>query len=132
MYIKKIKRANNRIYISIVHGYRDINNKVKHKTIKTYGYLDDLEKQHSDPMEFLNQELELLSKTDINKIILDDINKEPTDEDFEKADNEKNIGYFLLKKIYNELGISKFLKEKQKKLNIDYDLNEILLFACSM
>ena len=127
MYIKKIKRANNRIYISIVHGYRDINNKVKHKTIKTYGYLDDLEKQHSDPMEFLNQELELLSKTDINKIILDDINKEPTDEDFEKADNEKNIGYFLLKKIYNELGISKFLKEKQKKLNIDYDLNEILL-----
>lgn len=83
-------------------------------------------------MEFLNQELELLSKTDINKIILDDINKEPTDEDFEKADNEKNIGYFLLKKIYNELGISKFLKEKQKKLNIDYDLNEILLFACSM
>lgn len=126
MYIRKEKRKD-RIYTSIVHGYRDINNKVKHKTIKTYGYLDDLEKQYENPMDYLNQELELLSKTDINQLILDDINKEPTDDDFDKPDNEKNIGYFLLKKIYSELGISNFLKEKQKKLNIDYDLNEILL-----
>ena len=53
----------------------------------------------------------------------------PTPNDFlnHDVDNEKNIGYFLLKKIYSELGITEYLKEKQKKLKIDYDLNEILL-----
>ena len=34
MYIRKEKRKG-RIYLSIVHGYRDEENKVKHKTIKT-------------------------------------------------------------------------------------------------
>ena len=36
MFIKQSKRKENRIYLSIVQGYRDENNKVKHKTIKTF------------------------------------------------------------------------------------------------
>ncbi len=126
IYIRKEKRKD-RIYISIVHGYRDGNNKVKHKTIKTYGYLDELEKLYDNPMSVIESNLKKLNEENINELILKDINKEPTEEDFENSEDEKNIGYFLLKKIYSELGITNFLKEKQKKLNIDYDLNEILL-----
>lgn len=126
MYIKKEKRANNRIYLSIVHGYRDEKNKVKHKTIKTYGYLDELEKQYDNPLDIIEKELENLKGEDINELTIRNINQKlenyNTDED-----DEKNIGYFLLKKIYMELGITEFLKDKQKKLKIDYNLNEILL-----
>ena len=126
MYIRKEKRKN-RIYVSIVQGYRDENNKVKHKTIKTYGYLDDLEKTFSDPLTIIKNELAELQKEDINELIIKDINKEPTLDDFNNSDDEKNIGYYLIKKIYSELGITDFLKNKQKKLKIDYDLNEVLL-----
>ena len=126
MYIRKEKRKN-RVYISIVQGYRDENNKVKHKTIKTYGYLDDLEKTFSDPLTMIKNELVELQKDDINELIIKDVNKEPTSDDFNNSDDEKNIGYYLIKKIYSELGITDFLKNKQKKLNIDYDLNEVLL-----
>ena len=126
MYIRKEKRKN-RIYISIVQGYRDENNKVKHKTIKTYGYLDDLEKIFSDPLTIIKNELAELQKEDINELIIKDINKEPTLDDFNNSDDEKNIGYYLIKKIYSELGITDFFKSKQKKLKIDYDLNEVLL-----
>lgn len=126
MYVKKEKRKD-RIYVSIVHGYRDENNKVKHKTIKTYGYLDELEKKYDDPISMIKAEIKKMSEDDIDELIIKNINKEPTDEDFKNSEDEKNIGYFLLKKIYLELGITEFLKEKQKKLNIDYDLNEILL-----
>ena len=37
MFIKKTKQPNGKIFLSVVHGYRDENNKVKQKTIKTYG-----------------------------------------------------------------------------------------------
>ena len=126
MYIRKEKRKN-RVYISIVQGYRDENNKVKHKTIKTYGYLDDLEKSFSDPLTMIKNELVELQKDNINELIIKDVDKEPTSDDFNNFDDEKNIGYYLIKKIYSELGITDFLKNKQKKLNIDYDLNEVLL-----
>ena len=126
MYIRKEKRKD-RIYLSIVHGYRDEENKVKHKTIKTYGYLDELNKIYDDPLSVIENELKELQKENICELTIKDINKEPSFDDFNNSDDEKNIGYYLLKKVYSELGISDFLNDKQKKLNIDYDLNEILL-----
>ena len=126
MYIRKEKRKD-RIYLSIVHGYRDEENKVKHKTIKTYGYLDELNKIYDDPLSVIENELKELQKENICELTIKDINKEPSFDDFNNSDDEKNIGYYLLKKVYSELGISDFLNDKQKKLNIDYNLNEILL-----
>lgn len=128
MFIKKTKQPNGKTFLSIVHGYRDENNKVKQKTIKKYGYLEDLKSKYKDPIVFIENELKSFTDDYIEQLVLDDINQLPTPNDFNNSkDNEKNIGYFLLKKIYSELGITEFLKEKQKKLDIKYDLNEILL-----
>ena len=130
MFLKKEKRKD-RIYLSLVHGYRDENNKVKHKTLKTYGYVDELKNTYDDPIAYFENLIKDMNNEQKNKIILDDINQIPTPDDFNDKCNlnndEKNIGYFLLKKIYLELGITDFLKEKQRLLKIDYDLNEILL-----
>lgn len=130
MFLKKEKRKD-RVYLSLVHGYRDENNKVKHKTLKTYGYVDELKNIYDDPITYFENLIKNMNDEQKNKIILDDINQIPTPDDFNENLNinnkEKNIGYFLLKKIYLELGITDFLREKQKLLKIDYDLNEILL-----
>ena len=126
MFIRKTKRKDGKIYYSIVHGYRDENNKVKQRTIKSFGYLEDLKKEHDDPISYIESELIKLSENSIEKLTIDNINK--LDENFDtNIDDEKNIGYFLLKKIYLELGITEYLKEKQKELKIDYDLNQVLL-----
>ena len=43
--------SNGRRYLTIVQGYRDpVTKKVRHKTVKSLGYLDELEKQYPDPI----------------------------------------------------------------------------------
>ena len=44
MYVSIASRTGGRKYLSIVHGYRDENGKVRKKTIRSLGYLDELEK----------------------------------------------------------------------------------------
>ena len=43
MYLRK-SNSHGRIYLSFVQGYTDEQGKVKQKTIKKLGYLDDLKK----------------------------------------------------------------------------------------
>ena len=55
MYLKK-NRVNGRSHLIIAHGYRDQQTKkVRTKTIKTLGYLDELEKQYPDPITHFKQ-----------------------------------------------------------------------------
>ena len=116
MYLKQTKHPSGRIYLSVVHGYRDKNNKSKQKTIKSFGYLDELQKSHSDPIEYIKNEIAKMTGEKLNEITIKGIDQKPDYDDPNIFKNdEKNIGYFLLKKIYLELGITNFLKEKQKK-----------------
>jgi len=63
MYLKKTRQKDDRIYLSIVDGYYD-----KEKghsrtiTIEKIGYLDELEKQYSDPIAFFNERVQVLKK----------------------------------------------------------------------
>lgn len=121
IFLKQSKGSNGRIFLSFVHGYR-INGKVKHKTIEKIGYLDELEKIYDDPIaHFKAIAKERNAKNYARKKIEIDIEKN-------LADNEncrKNLGYAIPKRIYSLLGINKFFQNKQKHLNIDYNLNSI-------
>ncbi len=49
--LKKDKRPNGRVYLSIVEGYRDPNTKKpKQRKVKSLGFLDELEKEYDDPI----------------------------------------------------------------------------------
>ena len=50
MYLRKTKQRNGRIYLAILHGYRDENGVTRNKTIKSLGYLDELKKEFDDPI----------------------------------------------------------------------------------
>ena len=65
MYLRK-SNSHGKIYLSFVQGYTDENGKVKQKTIKKLGYLDELKKQYDDHISYL----ELLLKTILLKILL--------------------------------------------------------------
>ena len=50
MNLKQSRRKNGRIYLSIEKAYRDADGKPRAKTIKSLGYLDELEKIYDDPI----------------------------------------------------------------------------------
>ena len=127
MFLKQSK-SHNRIYLSFVQGYRDETGKIKHKTIKKIGYLDELEKQFDNPIEHFKNIAKEKNSIEITEYTIKNLNTKTIDENV----NSKNLGYIVLKKIYKELQIDNFLSNEQKKLKMKYDLNkifELLIFS---
>ena len=127
MFLKQSK-SHNRIYLSFVQGYRDETGKIKHRTIKKIGYLDELEKQFDNPIEHFKNIAKEKNNNEIIEYTIKNLNTKTIDENV----NSKNLGYIVLKKIYKELQIDNFLSNEQKKLKMQYDLNkifELLIFS---
>ena len=122
MYLKACPGYKGKIYLSFVQGYRDENGKVKQKTVEKIGYLEELKKQYDDPIAYFKKIAKEKNDTKINELVIKNLNNQTLNTD---EDNQKNLGYVIIKKLYQELGINNFLNVKQKKLKIDYKLNEI-------
>ena len=97
MFLKQSK-SHNKIYLSFVQGYRDENGKIKHKTIEKIGYLDDLKKQFDDPIAHFKQMAKDKSNEEINELIIKNLNTKTVTEN----DKQRNLGYIILKQLYNE------------------------------
>ena len=50
VFVKKQKRKNGRVYLSVVQGYRGEDGKTKTRHVRSLGYLDELEKAYDDPV----------------------------------------------------------------------------------
>jgi transposase len=116
-----------RTYLSIVHSYRDKKTKTtKSETIKSIGYLDQLEKQYDDPIAYFTAEAKLLEeeRRSNNADITLTFSKDetiPMD-----TLNRKNFGYAVLSKIYHDLKINTFINNKQRHTNEQFDANAIM------
>ncbi len=120
MFLKK-SVSNGRVFLSLVHGYRE-NGKVKHKTIEKVGYLDELEKEYDDPIaHFKAVAKERNMATSAERKLEVCLNQRLAD----NTSLRKNLGYAIPKRIYSLLGIHTFLQNKQKHLKIKYNLNSI-------
>ncbi len=120
MFVKQNK-SHKGILLTFTVGYRE-NGKVKHKNIETIGYLDDLKKQYDDPVSHFKQIAKQRSNNEINELIIKNLKSKIIDSN----SPSKNLGYVILKKVYNELDISSILKKKQLSLNTQYSLEEIM------
>ena len=121
MFLRK-SISHGKIYLSFVQGYRDENGKVKQKTIEKLGYLDDLKKIFNNPIEHFQSIAKEKSSEQIKEYTIKNLNTKTIDDD----SHPKNLGYVILKKVYDELGISSILKDKQSSLNIKYSLDNIM------
>lgn len=127
MFLKKTPNSKGRINLAIVDGYYDkATKKTKHKVVESLGYLDELEKQYSDPIAYFTQRAKQLTKekneknTPINFTFYDSDRLCPSDT------FRKNFGYAALSKIYHELGINTFLINRQRHSREEYDANTIM------
>ena len=126
MFLKKDKRPNGRIYLSIVEGYREPGTKkTKQRKVKTLGFLDDLEKEYDDPISFFSE---------LAKEMTEAAKEHELPLDFSFSRNEtidtstvlrKNLGFAVLSHFYHKLEINKFFINRQRSLNIDYSLNNV-------
>jgi len=119
MYVRCNPNKNNIKYLSYVQGYRDNNGITRQKTIKKIGDWNDLIKLYDDPIAHFNQIAKLEEEKLNNELLI------KLSDTIDEENNIKNLGYIILKKIYKELNLDKFLQIKQSKLNIQYDLNNI-------
>ena len=130
MFLRKEKRKD-RIYLSIVHGYREKDTgKSKQKTMKTLGYLDELEKEYENPISYFTQLAKNMTEeyNSRHKPVTLEINPNKTLNP--GTDLTKNFGYAALSKIYHELELNTFFQIRQRELEIQFNLNSIakLLF----
>ena len=121
MFLKISPTRSGKTFLSFVQGYRDESGKVKQKTIENIGWLDDLKKQYDDPIAHFKKIAKQRNNEEMNELVIKNLKTKTIDEN----SCTKNLGYVILKKIYSELNISVFLKQKQKNLKIDFSLNDI-------
>lgn len=127
MYLKKTPQKNGRIYLSIVDGYYDKQKGYSRQvTIEKLGYLDELEKQYEDPIEFFSKRVQELKNEKAER-------KAPIYVTFSSEDKvasnivyRKNFGYAVLSHIYHELEINKFLVNRQRSNKLDFNTNDIM------
>ena len=111
-------------YVRVVHSYRDPEtNKPKMKVIKNYGNLEKLLKQDKNFLEKLEKEIKEKNER-LKESALDKIKKIEAD-NFEKEGLvRKNYGYLVYEKIWQELGISRWIKDIKTRSKIE--IKEIL------
>lgn len=118
--IRKFKYGT-RTEIRVVEGYRDQFGKVKQKTIKTFGYLEDQENQEAfmKMVEEYNNNFKKSKRIKIEK---------PTNILFHEDTSsiEYNYGYRFLEAIYEKLDLESFFASI--KFKGQYSLNEIFKF----
>lgn len=118
MYLKQ-SVSNGKVYLSFVQGYR-LDGRVKQKTIEKLGYLEDLQKIYDDPIghfKALAKERSVVPEETLSI----DISKHLED----NTNTRKNLGYSIIKRIYTLLGINAFFQNKQRNLDVKYNLNNI-------
>lgn len=125
MYVRLSKSASTKDYIVyLVEGYRTKDGKTKQKTLKSFGYLSDLTKDNPNALEELRQ----WAKEETKR--LKEEKKEPLNIDLNKLQTldkrPVNYGYVFLERLYNKIGLSDFVKNYQKRLKCQYDLDDIL------
>ena len=126
MFLIKEKRKHG-TNLCIVQTYRDPVTKVsKTKRVMNVGYLEDLKNQYDDPIAHFRELAQQMSDEYITKskpfnIALD------TSKELQCGDNFlKNFGYAALSALYHELKLDVFFRGRQRSLNIDYSLNNIM------
>ncbi len=128
IYLKKsTNKKTGRTYLSIVSSYYDKKTKQSRTaTVRSIGYLDELEKKYDDPIAFFTEEVRKMNEKHYEERLPVNL-KISLDESMESNyDGLKNFGYAALSKIYHELKIDTFLKNRQRHSKEKYDANAIM------
>ena len=126
VFLKKDKRPNGRVYLSIVEGFRDPNTKKSmQRKVKSLGFLDDLEKEYDDPIAYFSNLAKEMTEETREKELSLNFSFSPDESINTSSVLRKNLGFAVLSCLYHDLEINKFFINRQRNLDIVYSLNNI-------
>lgn len=120
------KRKNNRIYLYIKKSYRDpITRKPRKKIIKSLGYLDELEKEFSDPINHFKEVARKMTEEENNTKHVQ-LQIDMDERLSEESNGTKNLGYAVPLSVYHNLGIDVFLRNRARSESFQFNPNSIM------
>jgi len=125
MYLKKTTRKfDDRVYLSIVDGFHDPQKKhTRTKTIKSLGFLDELQKEYPDPIAHFKKIVCEMNEEKKNKSVSLEFDLSNS---LTPGDDAKLLGYAPLSKIYHELDLHSFFINRSQNLKVNYNINNIV------
>ena len=128
MYLKQsYRKKSGRIYLVIAQKYRNPKTNIStDRTVKSLGYLDELEKKYDDPVaHFREVARKMTEEESVEKKLTLTINM---DEQLAPGtDDRKNFGYAAIIKIYHELGLHRFFNNRARNEKFKFNTNSIMM-----
>lgn len=125
MYLHKSKRKGG-TYLTIVEGYRE-GGKVKHRTVESLGYVDDLMEEHGpDPVAHFARvcrERTAAKEAEAQAIAIE---IHPMQRIDKRAASRKNVGAAVLLAVYGALGVETVIRNATRGSRARYDANAVM------
>ena len=131
MFLKKTPTRYGRVSLSFVKGFR-VNGKNKQKTIKTIGFLDDLEKIYPDPIAHFTAEAKRITEEENAKTVSHyDIKVFPEQKISDRTANRKNVGSAVITRMTNDLLIERPIRNSTAAKAKQFSVSSVLrLMIC--
>jgi len=115
-----LKRSPNkktgRIYLSMAHTYRDKEKGYPRTvTVESFGYLDELAKQYDDPIAHFEKYVEEKNLAEKQESAEYTITARKAQTLEPNTSNRRNYGYVVIMKLFYELGLDRFLLNRQRR-----------------
>lgn len=126
MYLKKTPTRSGRVSLSIVHGYRDEKGRTRQRTMKTIGFLDELEKEYDDPVAHFTAVAKEMTREHREAAAPVSIEIHPAQKVDKRKACRKNAGAAVPLAVYNSLGVERALRNHAAGSRAGYDVNAVM------
>lgn len=127
VFVKKQKRKNGRVYLSVVQGYRGEDGKTKTRHVRSLGYLDELEKAYDDPVAHFRAEVEAENEAARAEAAPITVTLHPLQRIDKRAEGRIDMGAAVPSAYFHrELGIRDFFERRRTSRGFAYDPCRIL------
>ena len=124
MYLKKTKKPNGRVYVSITESFRDADGVQRNRTVRSFGYLDDLEREWGPGAlarcEAIRDEMTAEAR---GRNAPQALTIHPSEKVDMREDNRKNIGVAVPLSYYNLLGVERAVRNACRGRRLGFDCN---------
>jgi len=133
MYLKKTPTKSGRVSLSAVHNYRDSEGRNRQRTIRTFGFVDELEAEFEDPVAHFR---EVVAEMDAERIRGEapatiEIHPRQRVDKRESAQLRRHAGDALACWWLDALGVEAAVRNGMRGRRVGYDLNAALrLMVC--
>lgn len=130
MFLHKTKKKDGRVYLAIMEAYRE-GKRTRQRTVESLGYLDELEKEHEDPIAHFRAVCEERNAAAAAERQAVPIGLHPMEKIDKRAVGRKNVGSAVLLAVYNAMGVEQALRNATRGKKLGFDLNAVMrLLVC--